>query len=139
MTVIVYKKGIIGADSAVTYGDAIVTRDAQKIARSPTGVLGGASGGASFLREWVSWIEHGAFGELKVPKDSTAMLIREGGIIEVHDEDGHSVHGKDFYAIGSGREIALGALYMGATVKQAVEAAVKFNIYCGGKAVTLKR
>ena len=36
-----------------------------------------------------------------------------------------------FYAWGSGRDYALGAMEMGATAKQAVEIASKFNIHCG--------
>lgn len=44
----------------------------------------------------------------------------------------------EFYAIGSGAKVALGALYMGATAKQAVEAACKFDPFTGGDVVEAK-
>lgn len=38
----------------------------------------------------------------------------------------------EFYAIGSGALTALGAMHMGATAEQAVEAAIRFDHHCGG-------
>jgi ATP-dependent protease HslVU (ClpYQ) peptidase subunit len=36
-----------------------------------------------------------------------------------------------FMAWGSGRDFALGAMAMGATAREAVAVACRFNVYCG--------
>lgn len=43
------------------------------------------------------------------------------------------------WALGSGREFALGAMAVGASAKDAVMAAIKYDIYSGGKVVVKKR
>lgn len=43
------------------------------------------------------------------------------------------------WAAGSGREFALGAMHVGATAREAVKAAIKYDIYSGGKIVVKKR
>ncbi len=42
------------------------------------------------------------------------------------------------FAAGSGRSIALGALYVGATATQAVKAAIRYDIYSSGRIITKK-
>lgn len=39
----------------------------------------------------------------------------------------------DFYAEGIGRELAMGALAMGATAEEAARVAIKYSTGCGGK------
>lgn len=51
-----------------------------------------------------------------------AFTYIEGNIIEI----------VNFDAIGSGRDNALTALWLGCTPFRAVEAAINFNIFCGG-------
>ena len=45
---------------------------------------------------------------------------------------------KNFTAIGSGMFLALGAMESGATVQKAVEAAIKYDLFCGGTVNYLK-
>ena len=40
-------------------------------------------------------------------------------------------HGYDACAFGEGRDVAHGALYMGATAREAVEASNQFSVHCG--------
>lgn len=42
----------------------------------------------------------------------------------------------DYYAIGSGSHLALGAMFMGATPAQAVEVAANFDLHTGGSITT---
>lgn len=44
---------------------------------------------------------------------------------------------EEFYAIGSGGPVALGAMTMGASAVEAVEAACKWNVNCGLPVVSL--
>lgn len=39
----------------------------------------------------------------------------------------------DHFAYGSGMFLALGAMELGATPERAVEVAIKYDLYCGGK------
>lgn len=43
----------------------------------------------------------------------------------------------DYSAVGSGMDLALGALHFGHSAEAAVEAAKKHNLYCGGETVTI--
>jgi len=45
---------------------------------------------------------------------------------------------KTFFAVGSGAYIALGAMESGVSVKRAVEVAIKYDLYCGGKVNYIK-
>lgn len=46
---------------------------------------------------------------------------------------------KGNWALGSGREFALGALHAGASARDAVKAAIKYDIYSGGRVVVKKK
>lgn len=43
-----------------------------------------------------------------------------------------------FFAIGSGAALAVGAMERGATAAEAVEVAIKWDVYCGGEIQILK-
>jgi ATP-dependent protease HslVU (ClpYQ) peptidase subunit len=45
---------------------------------------------------------------------------------------------KDFEAIGSGREYAIGAYKAGATIEETVNIATRSNIYCGGDIIVIE-
>jgi ATP-dependent protease HslVU (ClpYQ) peptidase subunit len=46
---------------------------------------------------------------------------------------------ENWYAVGSGAAYALGALYMGATPEEAVEAAIKFSVYSSGPLMSMEQ
>lgn len=139
MTTIAYRDGVLAADSRATHND-IITGTAQKISALPNGdrvALLGARGEAETLREWYA-------SGCGVAQPSTAnaalVVIKTNGSIELF-EDGHRQPTSDaaFYAWGTGAELALGAMLMGATAEQAVAAAIERDIYSGGEVRVLRQ
>jgi ATP-dependent protease HslVU (ClpYQ) peptidase subunit len=88
--------------------------------------------------------------ELKKAHDSTGVnLDKEDGfsfLIGLDNKiyyvaEDYSVLRTDtgIYAMGTGGELALGAYHTGATIRQAMRTAIKFDINSGGKIQIVKR
>jgi ATP-dependent protease HslVU (ClpYQ) peptidase subunit len=136
MTTIAWKDGRVAADSLVTAGD--VRRGfVEKLTLLQDGLVFGHSGATGFDIEVIDWLNAGA-----KPKDRPAIPedARFTGII-CWKED-FVLYGRDlrpqniqapFYSIGSGNEFAMGAMAFGASAKEAVEVAARFDVYTGGE------
>lgn len=93
------------------------------------------------LMEWVEW----GMPPASFPKDymdssgSTALWIinRNGTIGRVEDGPFVIKQEQPYFADGSGRDFAYGAMAMGADAVKAVEIACQHDIYCGGGIDTL--
>lgn len=145
MTCVAYRAGIMAADTmAEIVGldvDAKLT-NVKKIFRY-RGHLIGSSGkaypGDDIIREWFFEDE----GEVQRPRLSgfqfTLLVVCPVGRITLwtHEGNGVDVNGP-FFAIGSGDEIAIGAMAVGATAREAVKAAIQWSPGCGGKVYSLK-
>ena len=139
MTIIVYRNGIITADSGVTSGDntfAFTT----KIARNQAGDLAGVSGDAGAAHGFLEWFKAGEKGDHPKLRDiqservyDKAVIIRADGPWEIYEPPGKHVVRGPYYAFGSGKPEALGALWMGATAEQAVAAAISLDTGCWGQ------
>lgn len=139
MTIIAFRGGILASDSQATLNGSsgAVSR---KIARNKTGDLAGATGDAIYAQAFLNWFEG---GERKAPPDATekgkadnsnrGMIVRNGGAIEVYEFDGMFRVKAEYFAIGSGRAEAMGAMHAGADAVGAVRAACHLDVYCGGE------
>jgi hypothetical protein len=140
MTTIAYRAGILAGDRQVNF-DTINDCQITKVVRTPGGVLVGASGSTSMCRAIRQWFMGGEAGErpaFKVNDESaSALVIRPDGSIEYHDVIGWHEIGAEFYAIGSGYTIALGAMAMGANAEDAVKVASRFCTKTGDKVDTV--
>jgi len=142
MTTIAYRDGVIAADSQCDSGDF---RDctAIKVARNDRGDLCGAAGDLPTAQRVLAWFEAGEKGDepryRKEEANGEGFIVRRDGSIEIMDDGGHYTIKASYYATGSGRKFALGAMAAGATAEQAVEAAMKHDIYTGGEIVTHAR
>ncbi len=159
MTIICYRNGKLAADSRVTANNVVCCEVKKTFKCSGTfktgetfRLFGGASGCPSiselFKQYYLDNVHTMTTLKLRCeylnnnPNDNfngfiavKTNIIRlyivnfTGLIIEIFT---------DFYAIGSGFEIALGAMEMGASAKKAVEIAIKYDGCCGGKVRILK-
>jgi len=135
MTTITYRDGRIAGDSQVSSGsvfDCTIT----KVAQNERGDLAGASGCIVFSQAFLAWFSGGEKGETpKCPEDGEAFIVRgsEAGRIECWDSRGYCCVFAPYYAIGSGKRVALGAMAFGASAAQAVECAAKHDIYTSGE------
>lgn len=138
MTTLVYKNGIMAADTQETW-DGRARRCVKLYKHGDTiiGIAGDSFTGMLF----VDWYIGGAdkddipnLTHLDADEDFYCLVWEKGKLwvvnrlfrmIEVELED------HPFYAVGSGADIAHGALAMGASAKRAVEVAADFDIYTG--------
>jgi len=68
------------------------------------------------------------------------FIIAVGGeLFDVGDDLSVCRSDENWYAVGSGAQFALGALYMGAHPEEAVEAAIKFSVYSSGPLLTMEQ
>ena len=126
MTIIAYRDGILAADSGAWYGDAFLGHG-NKIDVLPDASLLATSGTWSdgeLAREWFSGDQT---GERPAMADSFGGLVLQLGSKCIPFE-----LRAPFHADGSGHEIAIGAMHMGATAIQAVEAACEWSSRCRG-------
>lgn len=145
MTAIAYRDGVMAADTQVTDGYDMICGHMRKIARSPSGTLGAASGRAGVCAEFRRWIEAGVidgwiaggFGEpLALNQEAGAfgalIVTVEGQVIHV-DWQGRAVEmGAPFHAEGCGPFLA-GAMAAGADAETAVRIAILHDAGCGGE------
>jgi 20S proteasome alpha/beta subunit len=140
VTTIVYRDGVMAADGLSSMGGYTVG-NVVKIARGADGRLGGACGDAAFMGEFLKWVA-GLVSE--APKAVRAedgcdigVLVHPGGKIEVFEPGGAFILDAPYFAMGSGRPVALGAMHQGATAAEAVAAAVTHDTGSGGQITVL--
>ena len=137
MTTVVFCKGILAADSQAGSSDIVLPEAIEKVWRTPRG-LAGFTGDGSFIDQARTWTLTGG----RRPKSSdkfTVIEVSVRGAVTVHEGTATYVQATPlgFYAWGSGRAVALGALYAGADAKRAVEIAALVDPWTGGDVIAL--
>lgn len=135
MSVVVWDGKTMAADKRACVGELAV--QVAKAWRVRDGVVlavtGDAGPGQMLVDWWVSGADPAKWPAVQATDNWTRLIVWEPGqrpySYEQHPAKLHFEH--PFMAWGSGRDYALGALAMGATARQAVEIASRFNIYCG--------
>jgi ATP-dependent HslUV protease subunit HslV len=137
MTTIAYRDGVLAADSLITAGNRIATSvSATKIVRLSDGRLLGHCGQMRHMKPLIAFLEGRAERYPDMEKDATAMVVHLDGRVELHygrHPDEAFEEDAEFFAIGSGAELALGAMAVGASAIDAVRAAIRFDTSSGGE------
>lgn len=135
MTIVVWKDGVMAADSQAASEYGCIAPPETKVRKVGEYVIG-IAGTAMALEPLFMWVRAG----LKEPlpekfggKSYCALIIGFGRGLLIQDGGVQWIDNKDAHCIGGGAEIAYGALHMGATAEEAVQAAIACSIYCGGK------
>lgn len=135
MTVIAWDGKILAADKQCGYGGMRST--VTKIFRVGDLLVGGA-GDFTLVLAMIEWVRRGRsvgdFPDLQRSKDDwqALMVIEPDGSISTYERTPYPVrYEQKQFAIGSGREFAMGAMYMGANAVRAVEAAIALEVNCG--------
>jgi ATP-dependent protease HslVU (ClpYQ) peptidase subunit len=135
MTTIVYRNGIMAADSRAYGGDKVPIGEKVKIRRLEDGTLLGATSaivGASQLV--MDWYAEGCPKKPEgydIPDKFTLLVVKPDGAAYMAN-DGPNLTGPltaPFQAVGSGEEFALGAMAHGASAVEAVVAACKLDVW----------
>lgn len=156
MTCLVYRDGVLAADARVLdlwtpCGD--VPKIGRRVGKNGV-LLFGAAGESSYVQIFNDWVRSWKFDEWlanggsdpycdmgrpeKPEKETNGFIVLPDGSC-LRFESGappYRINGP-FYAFGSGTWVALGALAMGATAPEAVEAAHQYDIGTGALASVL--
>lgn len=137
MTTIAFRDGVLAADTATLNGYTLLTNAVDKIVRHH-GCLCGGAGRAVYLGEFQRWFLAGEFGSRpEADEDDAAIIVRPSGLIHRFEKGGWIELHPKYYSLGSGRDHAYGAFYMGATAEQAVCAAIAHEPGTGGNVTVL--
>lgn len=138
MTTIVYRAGVLAADSLCRVGDWNAPYAVEKLFRMKDGSVCGVCGNYTEALAFIAWLNDGKKKDVRPPlAGSTVVQATAVGVI-VHESEGcYPVKG-DFGAWGSGLPVALGALHMGATAEEAVNVAALVDEGTGGAIVSMK-
>lgn len=136
MTTIAYDGSCLASDT-LSQGGGMRLGRVQKIWRLADGRLFGACGDNSACEAAYRWLESGGHPEtrptLKTEQGFNGLLIGGDGQVTSFDPELVALAiAAPFYAIGSGREFAMGAMAAGETACAAVRIALQFDIYSGG-------
>lgn len=143
MTTIAYRAGVLAADTAATRGTVVVI-GVVKIAHAPSDDrLAGAVGDAGYNGAFLRWFLAGAEGEPpEAKKDGdgydTGLIFMPDGEVRLYEPSGWFSMRPAYYAIGSGKEMALGAMFHGASAEDAVKAAMAHDPYTRGPMTVLR-
>lgn len=112
----------------------ILTLNRQKLTRLPDGSIFGAAGRNSDRQAVVEWLIDGGKGKRPRLGDAFAGLrLMPGGEVLYYDEDLRGTQVDLPAAVGSGGELAVGAMLAGASPKKAVEIAAQRDTTSGGR------
>ena len=138
MTTIATDGNTMAADGLTTSGGTIFGYNATKIHKLKDGRLVGIAGRATYAMPFVAWLNDG--GDVpEMDKDFEALVLYPNGSCKSFDHKGRELDEELPTASGSGREIALGAMVVGATPEEAVKAACERDTNTGGKITVLTR
>lgn len=141
MTTIAYRDGVLAADTAVCQG-GLMLGSMIKIVRGKNGDLAGSVGDAVFNWAFSTWFLGGEEGPAPEAKQEDSfdrgVIFRKSGLIDLFEPRGWFQASAPYFAFGSGREVALGAMFAGADAAVAVEAAIEFDPHSGGTVTVLR-
>jgi len=134
MTVIAYRDGIIAGDSLVTSRGTRVGSTVK--VRKAGSVLAAGAGQMSKVQGFLDWFSAGAKeNPPAMGEEAEGILVCDGKILTWQDD--WDMLNADFYAIGSGAQIALGAMAQGASAALACRIACDLDTGCGGPITVL--
>lgn len=135
MTTVAYKAPILASDSAINQNDVAIG-NAQKIFKLKNGALVGFAGDLHESEELLDILKQTVSPSrvrLRRFKNVEAIVVRPDGTVwQIGCENGKASHVQieaQYHAIGSGRDLALGALADGATAPRAIKAAAKHDMH----------
>lgn len=145
MTAIAYRGGVMAADSRFVLDNLRAPgKPKPKIMRAQigwlddvetqealVGVAGDECPDDHFVREWLG--ENALYELPSLYGKFTALIATSSGGLFLVDHEGDVTRLEaEFYAVGSGAEVCIGAMEMGANATQAVAAAIKWSPLCEG-------
>ena len=137
MTIIVVRDGVMVVDSFVSRDDSVVGQ-MKKWRAVPDGNGGGFIAGSGKTSEIAQFLDEFITTGISAKDiDSGFIHLKADGSVCEFDNVWFQ-HDAKYYALGFGRQEAMGALAHGATAEEAVRVVCGFKDSCGGKIYVLK-
>lgn len=141
MTTIAYRSGVLAADTLAVVSNL---RDGYSVKVAKCGpFLAAEAGTASYGLAFLDWFRGGMRGDPPSMGDegssSTGAIFCPDETLLLWQRFGWSRHKVDAWSMGSGGDMALGAMEAGATPEEAVRVAMTRDIYTGGEITVLRR
>jgi hypothetical protein len=100
-------------------------------------VIVGGAGLANKIPSFIQWLLEGAdpdtWDAVFGGEEFSGVVFHADGIVDEYNEGGYPVKQSGMYAVGSGNRFAMGAMMVGATAMEAVEATKKLDVNTGGE------
>ena len=140
MSVVAWDGKTLAADRQATNADMRVK--VSKAMRLQSGSIAAFTGDLEQGLILVRWYQDGACRDkwpaFQRSSDWTRLIIADrydqsSSVVLIYEKEPEpQTFDERFMAWGSGRDLAMGAMAMGADAKRAVEIASMYNVYCGG-------
>jgi ATP-dependent protease HslVU (ClpYQ) peptidase subunit len=113
--------------------DVIVNTAHRKVHRLQDGRLAGGAGNSFDVTAWVGWLNGGKTADCPIESDRFSGLIlnTDGSVLWV-DHKGREELSPVPCSVGSGQDLAYGAMEAGASPEEAVRIACRRDIFSGG-------
>ena len=137
MTLIVYRDGVMAADTAVIKSSSgLVVGYLKKVHKSPSGWLGGCAGSSYDIEKFEEWFLRDMEGPTPKCKAMSALLVDpEGHIRLCSDEfkmDAFTIP-HPWHVIGYGSDFAIGCLAAGASAVKTLRLSMQYCPTISGK------
>jgi hypothetical protein len=144
MTIICIKDGVVAADGSTwqANGAILVSKMTRKLCRAQDGAVAGCAGGSMNTQRFRDWfVGSRSYDRQQTPpvfnKDAglSAVWLEPNGEMWRLDGAGQAyrLEGQDVAVVGAAGEMALGAMYAGASAEQAVRICVERSDAAGGE------
>lgn len=137
MTTVAYRDGVVAADTLITAGHTRCGY-AAKIMRHGRLILG-FCGKKSNFEAFRDWVAAGMPGRFASEGGNVFIAPPTGPAIVWGDGNTPWRETEDCWALGSGDDLAMGAMLAGATAEDAVRAAIAVDTGSGGEITVLRR
>jgi len=140
MTTIVYKDGIMAADTLVqTNGISGHSKKIKKVNNTLFGIAGEISVFDDVIKWWFDTKTLESFPSYIKGFETSVLIVPPNRKISIVVCDKPVILNftEKIWAIGSGDHLAFGALAMGASAKEAVKVSIKYDSYSGGKVMEI--
>jgi len=141
MTTIAYKDGIVARDSRSTDPSGFIVSDKKEKMRIRDGIIFFCTGYTSHIEKLIA-VYFGEEPNSSESIDASALVIDGDSFYVIGaDENGifkNTCEKNEMYAGGSGGDIAMGAMEMGASARAAVKIAMRRDSKTGGKIKVFK-
>jgi hypothetical protein len=137
MTCIVFTPEMVAWDTLMSCENMKMTEEFSHKVQYFNGCIYGFAGPVHGFKELIEWHQDGADPD-DIPRAEFTMLVMTADGAELYQHD-HPLASHIPYpaVIGSGTDCAVVALHMGADAAKAVEVAMRFDPYTGGRVMTM--